>query len=410
MVSAMLVLVVACGGDDDASVSPPIVWPQVTIDHVVVDSTGAAIVAGRFSGTIDLGDGPVAAVEGVDGFTAKVTPAGDVTWLRTYGSPSDDEMTGLALLPDDSVIVLGSVAGAIDLGGGPLDARSDSRTLFVARYAADGAYVWAKRWSSDVGMSSAQYPVVSEDGAIYLVGGFTGGTTIDQFAFTFPWDAVLVKLASDGRVLWAHTVREPAPTTEAFYTVAGIALRGDDVVITGWASQGDDLGTGPLPQGHYVLVRAADDGALGDLRSYTPTEVGDNVASIVSTTDGQVVLGGEHLTWLAPDLTVARAVDLSDLVATGGGSYRAAVAPNGDILLPMGTGFVRYSAAGVELAREDHREPASQFAKFDIGTAAAGPDNRFVLVGSLTDPIVLGGQQLAPPPGAIVASFLVRLD
>ena len=75
-----------------------------------------------------------------------------------------------------------------------------------------------------------------------------------------------------------------------------------------------------------------------------------------------------------------------------------------------GLGFVRYSAAGVELAREDHREPASQFAKFDIGTAAAGPDNRFVLVGSLTDPIVLGGQQLAPPPGAIVASFLVRLD
>lgn len=406
----LLACVVACG-EDDGAVALPIVWPQVTIDHVVIDSTGAAIIGGRFFGTIELGGGPpVTAVEGVDGFTAKVNPAGEVIWLRAYGGRADDEVTGLALLPDDSVLVLGTVVGSIDLGGGPLEGNGDLEALFVARYSADGAYVWAKRWRAEGGPSSAVAPVVAEDGAIYLIAGFNGNATIDQFSFAFLSDNVLVKLAPDGRVLWAHTVREPDPTPEAFYWVTGIALRGDDVVIAGWVNQGVDLGTGPLNQGNYVLVRAAEDGALKDLRNYAPTELGDNVAAIVSTTDGQVVLSGEHLTWLAPDLTVARSVDLADLVSAGGGSYRAAVAANGDILVPMGPSFVRFSATGVELAREDNRQPASQFETFGISAAAAGPDNRFVLVGSLTDTIILGGQQLGPPPGTIVASFVVRLD
>lgn len=409
----LFAFMVGCSGDDGGVVA----LPQVTIDHVVVDSTGAAIVGGRFSGTIDLGDGPpVTALAQVDGFTAKVTRTGEVTWWHTYGGNRDDQVTGLAVLPDDSVIVTGYVEGVIDLGGGPLGGNSDPNgnpdpgMLFVVRYAADGTHVWSKRWRGVRSSSSAELPVVAADGSIYLVAHFAGGATIDQFSLTFGFEAVLVKLAADGRVRWARTVREPDSNSDPQYGVTSIVARGNDVLVTGWVSSSTDLGTGLLDEPSYVMVRAAAAGALEAVHPYTNAETGGVVMAMASAPDGGIILVGERLVWLAPDLTVVRSIDVTDLATMSDGPYRLAVAANGDVLWSTAYTYATYSAAGVELTREDQRPLSPQFETLSIKGAAVGPDDRFVLAGTFVDTLALGGRRLDLPPGASAAGFVIWLD
>lgn len=113
---------------------------------VAVDSTGAIYITGDFSGTMTRPIGGNLVANGItDGFVAKYDANGNFVWAQKYGGTSSDSARRLVAAPD-GVFLVGQFAGSIDFGlpGGPLVASSTD--VFVTRIdSANGNALWANR-------------------------------------------------------------------------------------------------------------------------------------------------------------------------------------------------------------------------------------------------------------------------
>ncbi len=99
---------------------------------VTVDAVPNIVVAGSFTGTVDLGRGTLTSAGGSDIILAKLDPTGAQLWARSFGDAANQHGSAVAVVPGSNRIVLaGYGSGTIDFGNGPL-AGSASTNLFVA--------------------------------------------------------------------------------------------------------------------------------------------------------------------------------------------------------------------------------------------------------------------------------------
>ena len=130
----------------------------------------------------------------------------------------------------------GGTNGVVDFDPGPGTANLSGRGSFLAKYAADGSFAWARVFGSTF---NAQQVAVDASGNAYMVTNFTGVTTITgidsgNLAYTGPsltshsttskgkstyqQDGVVVKFDPSGTVLWASQFGGTNATTA--YSVA----------------------------------------------------------------------------------------------------------------------------------------------------------------------------------------------
>ena len=94
-----------------------------------VDSSDRVFTAAHYSGTVDVGGGPLVSSGQADMVLASYTSPGEHCWSRNYGAVNQDGAT--ALLADDvtgAVYAAGWYAGSIHFGGpasGPTAGRLD---------------------------------------------------------------------------------------------------------------------------------------------------------------------------------------------------------------------------------------------------------------------------------------------
>jgi hypothetical protein len=188
-------------------------------------------------------------------FLARYAPDGDFDWaVRAFGEESGAaEVRGIATLSDDSLVVTGWFESTVTFGAG----EPTQTTLyaaggpgnpngFLARYGADGAFVWARRFGSD---GSAVGNGVSAGGQseIYATGYFgaiitfgSGGSESIQVSSDGAWDAFVVRYAPDGAPIWATAGR-------GGYNVVGrgaAAMPGGGVFTTGYFRHAVTFGQG----------------------------------------------------------------------------------------------------------------------------------------------------------------------
>lgn len=102
------------------------------------------VVGGSFGGTLRAGDRVITSAGGSDGFVARVTAAGAVTWLVRIGGAGADGVAGIDATPQ-RVAIAGTFTAGADLLGQPLaayDERSPFGDAFVAELDPSGARRW----------------------------------------------------------------------------------------------------------------------------------------------------------------------------------------------------------------------------------------------------------------------------
>jgi hypothetical protein len=161
---------------------------------IAVDpATGNVFVTGSFAGHTDFDPGPVTlrieAIDDTDIFIEKLSPAGDLVWVKTFGGDQFDGGLALALSPTDSSLVTVSFfEDTIDADPGPRasivraapeEAGDDPKRsdLLIQKFGTgSGNLIWTRTlgnggWETLGGLS------VASNGNITTTGGFYG--TID---------------------------------------------------------------------------------------------------------------------------------------------------------------------------------------------------------------------------------------
>jgi ribosomal protein S16 len=175
---------------------------------VASDADGNAYVAGHFEGTADFDPGPgtvdLTSAGGSDVFVAKYTAAGALVWARRMGGTGWDEGYEIAVAADGSVYATGYFYGAADFGGESL-AGAGSYDGFVSKLDPNGTLAWV-RGMGGAGFDAGGGIAVAGDGSVYTTGWFAG--TADFGANTLAGaggdDAFVAKLDAGGNFVWAR--------------------------------------------------------------------------------------------------------------------------------------------------------------------------------------------------------------
>ena len=298
---------------------------------VRVDASGNIYVSGAVTGTLD----GQTSQGGEDLILSKFDALGNHLWSRQWGSPGDDQSTGVALDAAGNAYVTGYVAGAL-LG----QAHSGADDTFLLKVNAEGEIVWARQWGS-AATDSGYAVTVDPSGSIYVAGRTDGN--LDGQINQGQADAFLTKFDADGNKAWTRSwgsvdeERGVGVTTDVDgniyitgYTdgaIDGLPLSGgDDATLTKyepggmrlwsrqWGTPGEDRGVGVAVDtvGHVCITGHAN----GDLDGQTYHGL-DDVFLTCYTTDGTKLWSRQ---WGTPliDRGIGLAMDAAgDLFITG---------------------------------------------------------------------------------------------
>lgn len=92
---------------------------------IAVSAAGDIVVAGQFSGTTDLGMGPVTSNGATDVFVVSLDGAGALRWARAFGGAEAEAIRAVEVDGAGRVRIAGIFKGAFDAGCGPLVSSGD---------------------------------------------------------------------------------------------------------------------------------------------------------------------------------------------------------------------------------------------------------------------------------------------
>ncbi|WP_437663497.1 hypothetical protein [Sorangium sp. So ce1182] len=215
-------------------------------DSIAFDSGCNMILAGSFAGAMDLGGATLRGDRSL--FVAKLDGAGNHIWSKRLGGASELDPLFLSVAVDpttDDVVLAGNFKGTIDFGGASLTNTSDGRRpAFVARLNAAGQHLWSKQF---VGTLSVDGLGVDASGDVIISGG-QGGSVDYGGGPLGPDDRLavglfLVRLDAAGNHRWSKR-RE---STNTGTVIKGMAIDANGAtLIAGSTECGIDLGGGLL--------------------------------------------------------------------------------------------------------------------------------------------------------------------
>lgn len=271
---------------------------------VSADPWGNLFLTGSFEGELTFGAVTLMSSEGRDVFLAKLDPAGQPLWARSFGAYQTQHGTAVAADHEGNVVLTGYFQNRIDLGGGEF-VSAGGWDIFVAKFTPDGDHLWSRafgdyadQWGTSAGVDAA--------GEVYLAGYFHGA--LDFGGGYLPtaggWDLYLTRLAGEsGDHVWSRRFGDPADQI-----AAGIDVNeAGEVALSGTFAGTVDFGDGPItahtddafvavygPGGEYRWARGGGDYAAqsGLAVSIAP----DGAVAFTGEFEGTIDLGGGPFT------------------------------------------------------------------------------------------------------------------
>ena len=182
---------------------------------ITTDAMGNVYVTGKFAGSPDFDPGPgtvtLTSLGIFDAFVAKLDAAGDLVWVKQFGSTSSLGGTDIVADASGNVYVTGDFNNSADFdpGAGVHTLTSNGTSdIFVAKLDASGNFVWAH----NIGGSNYDYGdgiTLDAAGKVRVAGRFSNTVDFDPSAGTFDLtsngqkDVFVLKLGPSGSFLSA---------------------------------------------------------------------------------------------------------------------------------------------------------------------------------------------------------------
>lgn len=194
------------------------------VPYVAVDSLGNVYLAGGYGETGVFDSKNIASKGKLDIYISKISAAGDVIWVQSYGGSENDFARSVAVSPNgDRIYIAGSFISNVDFGFKEIVSFVNKEDVFVQCFNANGVVQWAERIGSnspdrDVNISS------DKTGELFITGAFFGLTTFFsqqiQANGEFFSDMYIARVGKDGAIGVLETYGGP-------YNDAGLAVTTD---------------------------------------------------------------------------------------------------------------------------------------------------------------------------------------
>jgi hypothetical protein len=220
---------------------------------VALSPGGDLILTGVFTGQLDLGGGPMDAPEdGYAAFAAKLHGDGSHVWSRAFPASGDPDVSA-AVDRDGNTYLTGMFTGTLDLGAGPLTSVNDGPTppgadLYLAKLGPDGHTIYARMFGGSGFTGYASQIAVTDDGRAVVSGSYWGSIDFGSGILTAAEDQepkmglFLAAFDGSGEAVWSEGFGDGG-----LHIPTAMAASGSEVVVAGISYMSTlDLGGGPL--------------------------------------------------------------------------------------------------------------------------------------------------------------------
>jgi hypothetical protein len=280
-----------------------------TIGALAVTADGGVLGFVRVQDSLDFGGGTIDIAYPGGSVLFHYGPGGEYRFARR-GSGS-----ALALASNGDIVVAGGFSGVLDFGGGSIvsggaEAHDDA---FLARLDAEGNEIFVKVFGDDLldplpseSDQSFLQVAVAPDGTTYVLGDFSGRTTIDGTKLASGDVDAMIVAAFDpsGHALFARSFGEGKQDGSVVQSGRLALAPGGGIVVTGTLWGTLDLGGGPIqggsndanqgfllalsPKGDFAWSRSVRSEGGGSISSMTTSSCFVQVAGLAK---GQINLG-----------------------------------------------------------------------------------------------------------------------
>lgn len=184
------------------------------LESFYVDFSGQVLMAGDYTGTVDLDPGAatvlVATTGQTDVFLVQLDASGNYTWGKTFGGSSFDHCADVAVNGSGEIILTGYFSGSCDFepGTGTTSLTASSTDIYVAVYSSAGTFTWVKGIGGSGADAASSVVITGTD--IAVTGSFESSVDFDPgsgstilTAATGISDGFVLALTSNGTFAWA---------------------------------------------------------------------------------------------------------------------------------------------------------------------------------------------------------------
>lgn len=241
-------------------VAPITTEQQAAITSVAVDSSGSVVVGGSFYGDVRFDSQRLSADTLLaDLFVAKWDARGALVFAKRFGSASSDNLEAIATDLAGNIYVGGYVQEDIDFGAGLVSV--DGGDAFLLALSPSGGTAWAKVFDNS-GSSSTVSGLATDAAGNLLITGYTNGSlniagTVVDLAQGAYYGAFLAKFSSSGALHYARGFGGGS-----FALAHGLAS-GSAHFVAGLLTGGSDVLGRPVPDGEQAafVAKFDDEGA-----------------------------------------------------------------------------------------------------------------------------------------------------
>lgn len=303
-------------------------WGGPNIDEmgkVLLLSDGNLLIPGIFSETVDFDQNPATTennltADGRDGFFMKVTPNGELIWVRQITGTGTAAPSFAAEDASGNIYISGHFNGTSDFDPDPAAAAvanvnggpNTQDNIFIIRYDANGLVV-TSNWIHHIGLGTRTERISDmkvDASGLYITGHFweffaiDGSLVAPTVSSAGGTDVFVMKMAlNNGSTTWLRTIGNSFASGNVITEASdGIALHGDDLFLYANCSPGStDLdptsGTFPITSvdGDPYIVKLDVDGNFQTAFRYTMTAGSSNGANITVDDDGFIYTTGQFL-------------------------------------------------------------------------------------------------------------------